>query len=192
MQSRMVTAVTIIIWLQLLTGATAQNYLRFTSSETTPQEVQIRDLQLQVVRGSIGTSQTKLGKCQGDCDKNSDCQDGLKCFQRQGNEPVPGCYTGPGGDTLSKQGVDFCYDPNDEAANTQESFATASATTTATSNGVGTSRTQTERTWTWAGGTGTAQVATTNGNDSSLTKVKVVVGISGTPSSKLRACQGDW
>jgi hypothetical protein len=32
-----------------------------------------------------------LGECQGDCDDDSDCQEGLKCFQRSGFTPVPGC-----------------------------------------------------------------------------------------------------
>ena len=32
-----------------------------------------------------------LGVCEGDCDTDSDCGIGLMCFQRGGNEPVPGC-----------------------------------------------------------------------------------------------------
>eukprot|EP00980_Cylindrotheca_fusiformis_P016329 scaffold4852_cov76-Cylindrotheca_fusiformis.AAC.1 len=35
-----------------------------------------------------------LGLCQGDCDSNSDCDEGLVCFQRDGNEEVPGCDGG--------------------------------------------------------------------------------------------------
>jgi len=31
------------------------------------------------------------GMCEGDCDKDSDCDAGLKCFQRNGYEAVPGC-----------------------------------------------------------------------------------------------------
>ncbi len=41
---------------------------------------------------SIGIDPTqKLQVCQGDCDKDSECADGLVCFQREGFEPVPGC-----------------------------------------------------------------------------------------------------
>ncbi|KAL9185923.1 hypothetical protein ACHAXT_003700 [Thalassiosira profunda] len=32
-----------------------------------------------------------LGRCQGDCDADSDCQDGLICFQREPGDSVPGC-----------------------------------------------------------------------------------------------------
>mmetsp|Transcript_28492 Transcript_28492/g.61197 ORF Transcript_28492/g.61197 Transcript_28492/m.61197 type:complete len:682 (+) Transcript_28492:175-2220(+) len=47
-----------------------------------------------------------LGKCQGDCDDDDDCESPLKCFQRGGTQPVPGC-TGTG-----ISGKDYCYDPN--------------------------------------------------------------------------------
>eukprot|EP00980_Cylindrotheca_fusiformis_P013668 scaffold3515_cov126-Cylindrotheca_fusiformis.AAC.17 len=40
------------------------------------------------------SSNFPLGLCAGDCDRNSDCQSGLICFQRNGNEPVPGCIGG--------------------------------------------------------------------------------------------------
>lgn len=43
-----------------------------------------------------------LGPCEGDCDKNADCEgDGL-CFQRDGFEEVPGC-NGHGA-----MGADYC------------------------------------------------------------------------------------
>jgi len=45
-----------------------------------------------------------LGECQGDCDNDDECQDGLICMQRSGDEPVPGCS---GGTT----GWDYCYNP---------------------------------------------------------------------------------
>mmetsp|Transcript_28095 Transcript_28095/g.62539 ORF Transcript_28095/g.62539 Transcript_28095/m.62539 type:complete len:633 (-) Transcript_28095:1481-3379(-) len=49
-------------------------------------------------------------KCQGDCDNNGDCAAGLECFQRDLNEPVPGCYG------LASLGRDYCYDPADGGA----------------------------------------------------------------------------
>lgn len=48
-----------------------------------------------------------LGECQGDCDDDTDCQPGLICFQRDQNEPVPGCL----GNDASRS--DYCIlDPN--------------------------------------------------------------------------------
>eukprot|EP00980_Cylindrotheca_fusiformis_P021309 scaffold8211_cov117-Cylindrotheca_fusiformis.AAC.5 len=45
-----------------------------------------------------------LGLCEGDCDKNSDCQDGLICFQRDELEDVPGCIGG----SRDNSRTDFC------------------------------------------------------------------------------------
>ncbi|KAG7342656.1 serine protease [Nitzschia inconspicua] len=55
------------------------------------------------------TPKEKLGLCQGDCDSDSECITGLKCFQRQKEIPetylVPGCGD-PRGLDLN---VDICY-----------------------------------------------------------------------------------
>lgn len=45
-----------------------------------------------------------LGRCEGDCDSNSHCQDGLVCFQRNNNIAVPGCQGGVHDHTLT----DYC------------------------------------------------------------------------------------
>lgn len=45
------------------------------------------------------------GRCEGDCDTDSDCKFGLNCFERSGKEAVPGC-TGAG-----RKGDDYCYTP---------------------------------------------------------------------------------
>ena len=48
-----------------------------------------------------------LGLCQGDCDNDAECADGLICFQRDQNDPVPGCL----GTDSSRN--DYCIvDPN--------------------------------------------------------------------------------
>ena len=52
-----------------------------------------------------GGTANKLGRCEGDCD-GGQCLPGLKCFQRNGNEKIPGC-SGSG-----TSGWDYCYDPN--------------------------------------------------------------------------------
>jgi len=35
-----------------------------------------------------------LHRCQGDCDTDNDCADGLVCFQRNSNQAIPGCIGG--------------------------------------------------------------------------------------------------
>ena len=46
--------------------------------------------------------------CQGDCNFDSDCAGKLQCFQRSGNEAVPGCKIGGSGDRTE---YDYCYEP---------------------------------------------------------------------------------
>jgi len=55
----------------------------------------------------LGTN--SYGMCEGDCDKDSDCQSGLTCFQRDGDELIPGCYGS------AKKGSDYCV-PQETAA----------------------------------------------------------------------------
>ena len=47
-----------------------------------------------------------LGECEGDCDKDEDCADGLKCFDRTYGEDVLGCVGLARSDT-----TDYCFDP---------------------------------------------------------------------------------
>ena len=49
---------------------------------------------------------TPCQKCQGSCYADSDCLDGLRCFQRNDLSVVPGCGNG-------FSGVNFCWDPAD-------------------------------------------------------------------------------
>lgn len=41
--------------------------------------------------GEYCSESNKCGLCQGDCDTNDDCKEGLICFQRDSNEDIPGC-----------------------------------------------------------------------------------------------------
>ena len=52
---------------------------------------------------------TPLGECEGDCDRDSDCGQGMYCFNRNSvREAVPGCLGGENDLTL----VDYCtYSP---------------------------------------------------------------------------------
>jgi len=51
-----------------------------------------------------------LGECEGDCDYDSDCEDGLVCFQRDGRESVPGCSGG----SRVRSRTDYCVRPEEE------------------------------------------------------------------------------
>ena len=56
--------------------------------------------------------QTKLGECEGDCDKDDDCYKGLQCYQRDtSSDTVPGCKKGGPGDDPTH---DYCYFPSQE------------------------------------------------------------------------------
>jgi hypothetical protein len=44
--------------------------------------------------GSPPIERKPLGECQGDCDRDADCQEGLICFQRSKRGHVPGCLAG--------------------------------------------------------------------------------------------------
>jgi hypothetical protein len=50
-----------------------------------------------------------LGKCEGDCNRDSDCKSGLVCWQRDGNDPipVPGCSNK---EKPAKSSWDYCVD----------------------------------------------------------------------------------
>ena len=50
-----------------------------------------------------------LEQCQGDCDSDSDCADGLVCFQRDPNEEVPGCEGG----LDDSSSADYCIAPEE-------------------------------------------------------------------------------
>ena len=49
------------------------------------------------------------GECEGDCDSDDDCEEGLQCFDRSGFEDVPGC-SGEGG-SLDVRSKDICFKP---------------------------------------------------------------------------------
>eukprot|EP00980_Cylindrotheca_fusiformis_P000755 scaffold175_cov153-Cylindrotheca_fusiformis.AAC.7 len=66
--------------------------------DPTPAPVSNGDLPLRV------TYDFPLGRCEGDCDDDPDCEPGLYCFQRDAYEPVPGCLGGSNDPTIS----DYC------------------------------------------------------------------------------------
>ena len=62
-----------------------------------------------------------FGLCQGDCDVDSDCESGLRCFQRDGFDHVFGCTGGGSGDRAD---VDYCVwsDAKSDCPNGEEGY----------------------------------------------------------------------
>merc|ERR1719271_881759 len=58
--------------------------------------------------GNSGAAKN-LKACTGECDADTQCAKGLKCFQRSKGEPIPGCKGNGGG-----KDWDYCYDPKTE------------------------------------------------------------------------------
>ena len=57
----------------------------------------------------VGTNiPLKLGKCQGKCNSDSHCREGLTCLNLPGQTYVPGCEG-----ELEDTGISVCYDPKD-------------------------------------------------------------------------------
>jgi len=81
------------------------------TTEPTNQELSL------FIRPDDALVDTKLGRCEGDCDRDSDCDEGLFCFYKQQGHAVdvPGCA---GSDDSS---VDFCVE-NQYRTSAQESF----------------------------------------------------------------------
>ena len=62
---------------------------------------------LKPLGGGNSGSATNLQACTGECDADSQCASGLKCYQRENGETIPGCYGAGGGPTWN-----YCHDPN--------------------------------------------------------------------------------
>ena len=60
-----------------------------------------------VNKGGNPTTHYLLSLCEGDCDNDDQCEEGLKCHQRDNGEPTPGCDH----DSAVPPLHDFCYDP---------------------------------------------------------------------------------
>ena len=62
-------------------------------------------LQILGNNGDFDDKDYPLGLCQGECDTDADCQEGLMCFQRDPDQSVPGCQDG--GQGFDSRG-DYC------------------------------------------------------------------------------------
>jgi hypothetical protein len=69
----------------------------------------------------IPRSYFPLGFCEGDCDRNSDCADGLVCVQRRPNDPVPFCHGGENDTTRTDYCTYASQDDFESASGSEES-----------------------------------------------------------------------
>jgi hypothetical protein len=81
----------------------------------------------------IPQSYFPLGFCEGDCDRNSDCAEGLVCVQRGPNDPVPFCHGGENDATRTdyctyKSRTDFESGSGSEEGPTEECISTITVT----------------------------------------------------------------
>ena len=68
-----------------------------------------KNIPVQAYMGSSGCSSSyRCRSCEGDCDSDSDCAAGLKCFQRGSTDTVPSCA---GDSSRYYSSEDYCYDP---------------------------------------------------------------------------------
>lgn len=59
------------------------------------------------VAGDLDDASAPLRRCEADCDGDGECAPGLVCYQRDGDEPVPGC------DGTPRSGWDYCVRGSD-------------------------------------------------------------------------------
>jgi hypothetical protein len=59
--------------------------------------------------GTLNEADFPLSKCQGDCNRNADCDGFLLCFSRGGATTIPGCSG-----RAALDGTDYCWDPTDK------------------------------------------------------------------------------
>jgi Leucine-rich repeat (LRR) protein len=74
-----------------------------------------------VIVQNVTANSTKAGKCEGDCESDDDCVSGLKCYERQNYEEVPGCVG------VGNYSTNYCYDPADEDFNSTGTLAPSKA-----------------------------------------------------------------
>ena len=79
-------------------SACAKPYINLGSTQCTMGE--------QTLGGENDDEAKNLKACTGECDADSQCAKGLKCFQRSKGEKIPGCKGNGGGKTW-----DYCYNP---------------------------------------------------------------------------------
>lgn len=72
-----------------------------------PRGLPLKANSLQSLGEDACNANNRCESCQGDCNSDADCANGLKCFQRSVSETVPGCAVGGAGDII---GYDYCFE----------------------------------------------------------------------------------
>jgi len=90
-------------------GKRGEDYCYFPDLSASTRMLQAPDADdrkelMRVGNNGSPSSAFPLAECEGDCDRDGDCQDGLICFQRTGFETVDGCF----GEDELKKGTDVC------------------------------------------------------------------------------------
>jgi len=75
-------------------------------SPTNSDNEEVEKVEIEDVAGDLDDDEL-LGKCEGDCDDDDECAENLVCFQRDADEPVPGCGGSP------QSGWDYCIRQSD-------------------------------------------------------------------------------
>ena len=73
-----------------------------TDDDDTAEEGELAD-----VAGDLDDASILLRRCEADCDDDDECDSGLLCYQRDDDEPVPGCNGTP------RSGWDYCIRESD-------------------------------------------------------------------------------
>ena len=74
---------------------------------------------LTVLSGGNVDGATNLAACTGECDDDDQCATGLKCFNREEGEEIPGCMGDGGGKSW-----DYCHDPKSANADADDHIFT--------------------------------------------------------------------
>eukprot|EP00934_Nitzschia_sp_Nitz4_P003569 Nitzschia sp. Nitz4//scaffold66_size103028//32655//37048//NITZ4_004495-RA/size103028-processed-gene-0.116-mRNA-1//-1//CDS//3329556341//3559//frame0 len=106
MTSKLLTLVVGLVGLTFQAEAAKENNLRHLGVGYTPSD----ELVVPVVDC---TPEAPCGKCMGDCDTDSDCADGLVCYQKLGKAQSEAEATVPGCSGLDWSRTDWCVDPSD-------------------------------------------------------------------------------
>jgi hypothetical protein len=86
------------------TTSQAEEVATTTTTSTSPL-LRVREVTKENWDGKTKSKYFPLGLCEGECDRDRDCQGDLICYQRGAGDTVPGCSGAPNSNS------DFCVDP---------------------------------------------------------------------------------
>ena len=92
--------------LQLEASDSTGRFAKWSGLTFQPAQLCVSNWQIKLSGQNVDSAKN-LNSCTGECDSDAQCASGLKCFQREKGESIPGCTGNGGGPTW-----DYCYDPN--------------------------------------------------------------------------------